>query len=350
MSIRDTTYVKRRCGRQPRPRDPRNHHLRNAHAPLDRHRRLAEIDQQNLDLAAIIGVDRAGRVEHGETVLDRQARARAHLSLAIRRQRDGDAGRHQRPRARRERQRRVGRPGGAQVAPGRVRRLIGGQGQVRPVRQLDDPDLDVAHRFVSMSAAATRSISVVATASFDCGSQLSTPDALTSWIVLVSPPMMPAAGETSLARIQSQPLRASLACALATTFSVSAAKPMTSDGRIVLRCAMVERMSGFSVSASSGVVAPGFFLIFCSPALATRQSATAAAKTAISAGSAVSTALSMSRADSTWITVTPAGSGSVTGPLTRMTSAPAAAAAAAIACTCFPEERLARWRTGSIGW
>ncbi len=58
-------------------------------------------------------------------------------------------------------------------------------------------------------------------------------------------------------------------------------------------------MSGFSTSDNSGVVWPGFFLIFCSPALATRQSATAAAKIATSTGSARSTACSMSRAVST---------------------------------------------------
>src|SRR6185312_7479566 len=140
-----------------------------------------------------------------------------------------------------------------QVEPGRVRRLIGGQGQVCPVRQLDDPDLDLAHRVFSARAAATASISVVATASFDCGGQASTPDARTNVMVFVSPPMMPVEGETSLASIQSQPLRASLSRALASTFSVSAAKPITSGGRPLARCAMVERMSGFSVSVSSGV-------------------------------------------------------------------------------------------------
>ena len=36
------------------------------------------------------------------------------------------------------------------------------------------------------------------------------------------------------------------------TFSVSAAKPMTSRGRPLLRCAIVARMSGFSTSASVG--------------------------------------------------------------------------------------------------
>ncbi len=143
-------------------------------------------------------------------------------------------------------------------------------------------------------------------------------------------------------QIQSQPLRLSLSLALVATFSVSAAKPITNCGRPVLRWAMVERMSGFSVSDNSGVAWPGFFLIFCSPAFATRQSATAAAKMATSAGSALSTALSMSRALSTWMTETPGGSGKLTGPLTSVTSAPARAAAAAMAWPCLPDERLAR--------
>ena len=54
-------------------------------------------------------------------------------------------------------------------------------------------------------------------------------DALSStrWIVLRSPPKVPVPGETSLARIQSQPLRARFARALATMSSVSAAKPTT---------------------------------------------------------------------------------------------------------------------------
>ena len=53
-------------------------------------------------------------------------------------------------------------------------------------------------------------------------------------------------------------------------------------------------------------------------------------------------------ANSTRTTATPAGSGSWTGPLTSVTSAPAAASAAAIAWPCSPDERLAMKRTGSI--
>ena len=47
----------------------------------DRERLAAEIDQQHHDLAAIVGVDGAGAVEHGDAMLEREARARAHLRL-----------------------------------------------------------------------------------------------------------------------------------------------------------------------------------------------------------------------------------------------------------------------------
>src|SRR4051794_25862324 len=146
--------------------------------------------------------------------------------------------------------------------------------------------------------------------------------------------------ETSLATIQSQPLRASFDLALSMRCSVSAAKPITSGGRLSVSLEIVARISGFSTSWSGGMPAEVFFS-FCSPSLATRQSATAAAKIAMSAGSAACTCSSICRADSTCLTVTPWGSLRSTGPLTRITSAPAASAAAAIAKPCLPEDRLA---------
>ena len=63
--------------------------------------------------------------------------------------------------------------------------------------------------------------------------------------------------------------------------------------------------------------------------------------TAMSAGSAASQAASISRADSTRRTVTPGGSGTATGPETRVTRAPSAASAAAMAWPCLPLLRLA---------
>ena len=51
------------------------------------------IDQKHLDLAAIVGVDRARRVEDGDAMLAGEAGARPHLALIAVRERDGDAGR-----------------------------------------------------------------------------------------------------------------------------------------------------------------------------------------------------------------------------------------------------------------
>ena len=154
------------------------------------------------------------------------------------------------------------------------------------------------------------------------------------------PPMMPVAGETSLATIQSAPLRRRLAVALATRSSVSAAKPTTRRGRSA-RAATVRRMSGFSASARAGGCPDGFFLTLEPLAEVTRQSATAAAKTAASAGSAASTAASISAAVATSTTVAPAGRGASAGPVTKVTRAPRRASAAAMALPWRPEERLA---------
>src|SRR5579885_3806034 len=90
--------------------------------------------------------------------------------------------------------------------------------------------------------------------------QSSTPSASTRWIVLRSPPKVPVPGETSLARIQSHPLRARLARALATRSSVSAAKPMTRAGRSLPRPAIVARMSGFSTRRREGGPLPSFLI------------------------------------------------------------------------------------------
>ena len=65
--------------------------------------------------------------------------------------------------------------------------------------------------------------------------------------------------------------------ALATTFSVSAAKPTTMRGRPAVIRATVRRMSGFSTSARDGASPLGGFLIFWSRDPSIRQSATAAA-------------------------------------------------------------------------
>src|ERR671912_1531504 len=112
--------------------------------------------------------------------------------------------------------------------------------------------------------------------------QSSTPEALIRCTVLRSPPNVPTAADTSLATIQSQPLRWRLSMALATRFSVSAAKPTTSAGRCGPGLDSVARMSGLGVSSRLGGAIPAFFLIFEPAGRAAFQSATAAAQTATS--------------------------------------------------------------------
>ena len=152
--------------------------------------------------------------------------------------------------------------------------------------------------------------------------------------------MMPVSGDTSLAMIQSHILRARFAVALAITSSVSAANPTTRAGRPSVICETRARMSVFSANSNTGRP-PAVFLIFLLLAEATRQSATAAAKTAACAGNAASTASAISRAVVTATTRTPSGAGTSAGPVINVTSAPRAAKARAIAVPCAPLERLA---------
>ncbi len=63
----DHPHLRHRC----------DHHLGDAHAAFDEEFLFAEIDQQDLHLAAIVAVDRAGRVEAGDAVLQREAGAGA---------------------------------------------------------------------------------------------------------------------------------------------------------------------------------------------------------------------------------------------------------------------------------
>src|SRR4030081_2015349 len=64
-------------------------------------------------------------------------------------------------------------------------------------------------------------------------------------MLLRSPPMTPDSADTSLARIQSQPLRLSFCLACSTTRSVSAAKPMTRAGRFAFNVGAGRQNVGF---------------------------------------------------------------------------------------------------------
>ena len=97
-----------------------------------------EVDHAHLDLAAIAGVDRAGRVDQADPVPDRQPGARVDERGVAVRQRDGDAGGQQRALARR--QLRVDR--GVQVGAG-----VAGMG----VRRQRDAGVEPADQDVDAS-------------------------------------------------------------------------------------------------------------------------------------------------------------------------------------------------------
>src|SRR5580700_3481302 len=143
-----------------------------------------------------------------------------------------------------------------QIEPRRQARAIMRKTPAGEAR-IEDLELDL-HCRVGPRTVAIRSASRAATSCLVIAGQSSTPDASTRWIVLLSPPNVPVPGDTSLARIQSQPFLRRLAVALATTFSVSAANPMTSVGRSLRRDATVARISGFSARRSNGGPLPFF--------------------------------------------------------------------------------------------
>ena len=83
-----------RCGNQ----------LRDPLAALHLERLVAEVGEDDLHLAAIVAVDRSRRVEAGDPMLQRKARAGANLDLMAVRDLDREAGRDGVPLARVQRQ------------------------------------------------------------------------------------------------------------------------------------------------------------------------------------------------------------------------------------------------------
>src|SRR5262245_9383297 len=75
----------------------RDHHLRDPVAMMEGllfHRKISEDD---LDLAPVVGIDGAGRIEAGDAMLDGHAAAGTDLRFIAQRQLDKEAGRHQLP-------------------------------------------------------------------------------------------------------------------------------------------------------------------------------------------------------------------------------------------------------------
>ena len=71
---------------------------------LDGESLLAEVGEDHLHFPAIVAVDGARRVEAGDAVLEREARARADLHLVAGRDLDREAGRNGHPLAGLQRQ------------------------------------------------------------------------------------------------------------------------------------------------------------------------------------------------------------------------------------------------------
>ena len=209
------------------------------------------------------------------------------------------------------------------------------------MRQPDDAERGLGHPGPRTSDAAMRATSAWATASFDCGGQASTPSAVTICTVLRSPPMTPDSADTSLATIQSQPLRRELGLGVRDEVIGLGGK---SDNQ--------SRPAGFAVRdrrQDVGILnqpqfrrAAVLLLDLAGVGLARRANRRPRRQTPLHRPAALwSLRSSISRAVSTLTTFTPAGSGRLTGPDTSVTSAPAAAAAAAMAWPCLPDERLA---------
>ena len=111
------------------PRHRRDDELGDPRAAFDAIGLGAEVDEDHADLAAVVGVDGPGAVQHADAVAQRQPRTWPHLRLVAVGKGDGNPARHQRPGAGSKLQRRV--DGGEKIEPGAVLRRIGRQRQVR---------------------------------------------------------------------------------------------------------------------------------------------------------------------------------------------------------------------------
>ena len=142
--------------------------------------------------------------------------------------REDEPGRHGRPCAGRDGDRRIGRDRRHEIEPGRLCALIRRQRQIGRMRQPDDGDGRAAHRAGPAERGCDPGDQLRAPPRPWTGSATtSTPAAVTRCTLLRSPPMTPLARDTSLATIQSQPLRwRASPGALSMTSSVSAAKPI----------------------------------------------------------------------------------------------------------------------------
>ena len=201
------------------------------------------IDQRHLDLAAIIAVDGAGRIQHGDAMLDRKAGARPHLRLVTVRQCDGKAGRHQDARAGLQSDR---ISAARRSMPARPPWFIGGQRQVCAVGQTHDANAVMP--CTAMPASCCHQARAPPPAFDSVRPAFNASLADTRCTVLCSPPKTPLLRLTRhWRRSGHSPFGRAWPCAWSISFSVSAAKPTTSLGRPCFDAWQWScRMSGFS--------------------------------------------------------------------------------------------------------
>jgi hypothetical protein len=119
--------------------------LRYAHTTLNNKWLRAVVYEDYMDLAAIIGVDGSGRIEHGDAMTDGEPGARAHLTFRTCRQSHANSGWDERPVAGRNRQRGSSGNRRQEIESGGVLALIGRQRQVRRVWEPHNLDVNFFH-------------------------------------------------------------------------------------------------------------------------------------------------------------------------------------------------------------
>jgi hypothetical protein len=80
--------------------DRAENHLGDTHARFDKEGLLTEVDEEDLDFAAVVGIDGAGGVEEGDAVMEGQTAAGADLGLPAKGNLQIKAGRDEEPFAR----------------------------------------------------------------------------------------------------------------------------------------------------------------------------------------------------------------------------------------------------------
>jgi hypothetical protein len=138
----------------------RENQLRNLRPARHRERLGAEIDENDVEFPAVIGVERAGSIEYRDAEMQRESGAGPDLPLYSRREREGETSWDGGAAAGHDDcwYWRVCGYCGHEVEPGRVRALIGRERQVGGVRQPHNPHLEfdhVSHGITSIAAAKT---------------------------------------------------------------------------------------------------------------------------------------------------------------------------------------------------